>query len=1256
MHAFTWQLSKIAGGQVASQRGFMNDRMLRYGGRILAVAALLLSLLAGVKPAAAQTAGTILGVVKDPSGSSVPNANVSLTSVEKGDVRTAVAGDDGAFRFSDVEPGHYNVKVESQGFKTQMMTGLTLDVAQELVANVTLEVGTSTQEVTVTGEAPVVNTTSSSLGGLVNDQQISELPLNGRNYSDLALLQPGVTQTTHSGLGDAGIWFSSNGMSPRANNYTIDGTPILTQNGTGPAGMTGNTLGVDGIKEYRVVTSMFSAEYGLLMGSQIVVVSKGGTNQWHGDGFEYLRNSNLDARNYFDPNPSLIDGHRLPEFRRNNFGGAVGGPIKKDKTFFFLVYEGLRLQQGDTIQDTTMPAACHFWTVGGANIIAGGGPIPAGTAVPAGATQRILQGPVGAATLTTSGCGSAPAGTAVASVVQPWIGQFPFPNESVAGSSSNYSFGGQTHGRDDYAQIRIDHNFSANDTFFIRSTFDDAHDTTPYLGGNLQAVDTGTGYPQFFNVGPSRNQYATLGENHIFTPTVLNSLRVSFSRTNYVNRFQTPNTPLNPNFQLQDPSNCGQPGAPACVWSSVPGLFTAGFTPGNGITALIPPGTFPNYHIQNTWTVADDIFYTHGKHAFKFGGLFNRWNDPDLQSKSIFGVITFNNLYNAPVGAAPASGFIAGSPTSIQVVTPGSTVALSPGSTQLAPPFKGNFLERNWWYNTIGFYFQDDWRATNRLTFNLGVRYEFRTEITDSDGRVSALRDPLTSSQFTIGPIMTNPSYRNWSPRLGFAWDVFGTGKTSIRGGVGIYYDVANLGALLTQNPTGTLPWVANTTATWTASEGAISLPLSCVAPCVGAIARSGASVGKSLQNADYEAKSPHSYQFNLTAEQQLPKGVALGVSYVGTRGIDLFQGIEGNPVVPASYDAAGNPLYNVTAGEAGCQNSTLAIGGANTFAANAFPCRINPYFGSSQLFTNGGQSWYNGLQLVLNKRISSGLSVQAGYTYSKSMDDTQGVRFNDDCGGVSGNAFSDRPLDVKQSWSDSCYDITNVFNLNLLYHLPTINSDRLFAKVANGWWFSSIVTVQGGAPFTPIINTDRSFSGVITQSNTSHASINTVAQTVLFCNGNASAAGACPAGQTAQTVNFIPFNKNTVITGNPNQWFNPLMFGEPALGQLGNVPRNFLRQPGEGNWNFSLVKDTKVGFLGEAGSVQFRAEIFNVTNRANFQMLGISTTAASVFAGTTAINTLAGGDIQAPLATAGQITNTSTTSRQIQFALRVSF
>lgn len=1203
-------------------------------------------------PASAQESGSILGTVRDASGGTVPGARVTVTNTETTDSRTVTTGDDGAYRSPGLRPGHYTVKVEKDGFKTVTQTALTLDVAAELVVNPTLEVGSAAQVVTVTGEAPVVNTTTSSLGGLVNDQQIAELPLNGRNYTDLTLLQPGITATTHSGLGDAGIWYSSNGASPRSNNYMIDGALMVTQNGTGPAGMTGNTLGVDGIKEYKVITSMFSAEYGLLMGSQMIIVSKGGSNHWHGSAFEFLRNNHLDARNFFDPQPSLankilVDAsgnlERLPQFKRNNFGGSFGGPIQKDKTFFWLVYEGLRLSQGDTIQDTTMPAACHYLTNGTNNIIVGGGPVPSTITPPAGFTQQTVQTPLTGYSLAAAGCGTAPAGTAVASIVTPWIGQFPFSNETgVVGS--NYTFPGFTHARDDYAQLRIDHNFSENDTFFTRYTFDDARVTTPYLGGNLSTADTGTGYPQFSNIGTSRNQYITLGENHVFSPTVLNSFRLSWSRTNYFNLFTNNKSPMNPTFLLQDPTNCATSSA-GCIWSAVPGLTTAGFTPGSGITAMTPPGTFPNYHIQNVWTIMDDIFYSKGKHAFKFGTMVNRFNDPNLQSKSIYGVVNFNNLFNPAAGLNPATGFVAGIPTSYSVVLPGQSVALNPGvpgATLLAPPFQGNFLDRNVWFNTVGLYFQDDYRATSRLTLNLGLRYEFRTQFTEQYGRFANVPDIHTSTNSVLGSLMTNPTYKNFSPRVGFAWDVFGTGKTAIRSGFGIYYDVGNYGALLTQNPTGMVPFVANTTVQNTANA-VLTLPLN----------TGGAGAGRSLQTNDYNAKSPHSLMFNLTVSQQLPLGIGLDISYVGRRGLNLYTGLEGNPVRPIAGTGVNRipAQYNIANGQAGCLNNTIpvdangvpqpfTIGGVVVPSTDQrFPCRINPFFTSAQFFTNAASSWYNALQVNVTKRLSRGLMFQAAYTYSRATDDTQGTRFNDDCGGNSGSAFGQNPTQLQMDWGLSCYDVTHAVHFNLLYHLPNFTSNAFESKLVNGWWVSGIVSVQGGSPFRAIVNVDRSFSGIITQSNVMSASLNTTA--------NTTANGA-----------FIPFDPKTVITGNPNQWFNPLMFGESPLGSLSNQPRNILRNPGLGNLDMSIVKDTKLGILGEAGNLQFRAEFFNLLNRANFGFLNAG---ASVFAGNTtnAFNTCVNTvqcNVQAPLSSAGQITTTATTSRQIQLALKVSF
>ena len=286
-------------------------------------------------PARAQSTSTISGVVKDPSGAVVPGATVTIENVETAQSRTTTTGNDGAYRVPALQAGRYTVKVDKVGFTPHVDQRLTLDVAQELSVNPVLQLESSAQQVSVTGEVSEINTTTSSTGGLVNDQQMAELPLNGRNYIDLSLMQPGVQQNINNGALGAmiGTVFSSNGGPTISNNFLLDGTSIVNQSGWGSSSMAGTTLGVDGIKEYKIVTSSVPAEYGMTMGSQMVMVSKSGTNQFHGDIFDYLRNSALDARNYFDPGA-------IPPFKRNNFGGAFGGPIKKDKTFFFCHLRG----------------------------------------------------------------------------------------------------------------------------------------------------------------------------------------------------------------------------------------------------------------------------------------------------------------------------------------------------------------------------------------------------------------------------------------------------------------------------------------------------------------------------------------------------------------------------------------------------------------------------------------------------------------------------------------------------------------------------------------------------------------------------------------------------------------------------------------------------------------------------------------------------------------------------------------------------
>src|SRR5258708_839722 len=290
-------------------------------------------------PAVAQLpTATILGTAKDTSGGGLENTTVSIRNGEAGLEGTVMAGDDGAFRVPELAVGHYEVRGEHAGFKTETRKGITLDVTDQAVVNLTFEVGSTDQQVVVTGEASIVNTQNATLGGLVTEQNIENLPLNGRNYVDLSLLQPGVNPDRN--IRDQGTSFSVNGAPPRSNNFTLDGAILQNSTGRGPAaGESGDALGVDGIKEYKIVTGIFQAEYGMAMGSQMVAVSKGGTNQFHGDAFEYLRNSRLDAKNFFDQG-------KIPEFQRNQFGGAFGGPIKKDKTFFYGVYEGLRENLG----------------------------------------------------------------------------------------------------------------------------------------------------------------------------------------------------------------------------------------------------------------------------------------------------------------------------------------------------------------------------------------------------------------------------------------------------------------------------------------------------------------------------------------------------------------------------------------------------------------------------------------------------------------------------------------------------------------------------------------------------------------------------------------------------------------------------------------------------------------------------------------------------------------------------------------------
>ena len=1027
----------------------------------------LFVLFMGVLRAWAQLpTATILGVVRDPSGAVVPSVDLTARNVETGQSRRTLTGADGSYRLAALPVGNYEVQAQQAGFQTEVRRGLTLTVGQEAVVNFSLQVGAVEQTIAVTAEAPLVNTTSGSLGGLVDEQKVAELPLNGRNFVDLTLLQTGITQHENRG-GTAtmsGTWFSSNGAPVRSNNYMLDGAVMGNVYGAAVSSITNTTLGIEGIREYRVATNSFSAEYGMTMGSQMTIVSKSGTNAFHGSLFEYLRNSALDARNFFDWK-SPASQRRLPAFTRNNFGGSFGGPIQKDKTFFHVVYETLRDRLGITTVSTVIPSSAK---------------------VDGGVVPQIYP------------------------AMKPLLSLFPDPN--LPNNQFTFPFSQPTN--ENYGQARGDQTFSSNDTFFARYTVDDTRRTRP------------RSYPQLRDVLESRSQFGTLSESHVFAPTLLNTFRFSYSRTAF--KSDTISGIIGPQFSL------------------VPGREIGTVSVG-GIQSFAPDAAPPTVTNQNVFTWSDDLFYTRDRHSLKFGVLVNRYQQYIETNLFSRGTVSFPNL----------TAFLSGQYNTYSAATAGSEQIRSFRNT------------------TLGFYFQDDMRLRANLTLNLGLRYEFMTTPNEVFGRNVALRDIQHDAATTLGSSFKNPSLRNLSPRFGFAWDVRGDGKTAVRGGFGLLYDVGNLGSSLLQGAIATPPFSST-------SNVQVPAGLPIRFPFAVPLFFPPEAVGKTLRATDYLVQQPHMLQYNLTVDRQLPFDMGLTLAYGGSRGINLMQVKEGNPTV----------------------RQVLPDG--RLFWAGTEP-RTNPNWDGITWITAGGNSWYNSLQVGLTKRMSKGLQLQSSYTWAKLIDETQGQLPADQTG---------TPVDSTHRNLDrgpSEFDVAHNWRFNTIYRLPGLaSSNSVFGKLLSGWWMSGILSLRTGFSFSPTLNSDR----------------------------------ARKRGGANRPDRVAGRNNDNTILGGPDRYFDPLAFSVQPAGFLGNTGRNILRGPGLANLDFSLAKDTPLGFLGEGGKLEFRAEFFNILNRVNFAM-----PSAAVYAGTGAPNV-----VEQPLATAGRITSTANTSRQIQLALRLMF
>jgi len=1029
--------------------------------RVVLVVLVLLATITSLAVAQITTA-TISGTIKDETGGVLPGVDVVVANLETGLTRSAVSDAQGYFAVPGLTPGRYEARASLQGFATGVQSGIVLAVAQQAALTLVLKVGTASETITVSGESPLVEVRTSALSAVVTEKTIEELPLNGRNYITLATLQPGIIQFTEkSGTASAtrGVQLNINGMGGRSNSYLIDGANMKGYAGLATVTAADSTLGVETIREFRVVTNSFSADYGRAMGGIINIATKSGSNELHGSGFEFFRNSRMDAPNSFDVGDP-------PPFTRHQYGAVVGGPVRKNKIFFFGGYERLQEDLGQTVI----------------------------TAVPTAAAR---------------------AGVA-SSVVRQYLDLYPLPNGRDLGSGIgqyNYAFTRVT--RENFAQGRIDIDLSNKDVLFVRHTYDSARQVYPLATGVIGT----SGFPQFFTNGISKNQFFTVEENRTFTPSFLNAARFS---TSVLTWEQTPGN------TLSDP-------LPFFTGAPFMGAIDVG-----GLSRLGNDNTLPSTNNITYWTWSDDITLTRGKHLLKTGGLVEHALSSKMTTVNSRGTYNFASLAT----------FLSGTPSRFQGIVPGSNLLRDRPNT------------------LFGVYVQDDYRVTSSVTLNLGVRYEFFTVPSSKGGLDVHLDDLLKSTTTTVGQPFANPSLGNIAPRLGFAWDLSGDGRTAIRAGSGLYYDTDNpynssLGLTASNPPFG---GVVNVTGT--------NIPFPTPAFPTGA-----AGGALALRLVDYNIKQPYGWTYNVNLQRELVADWGFMVGYAGSRGYHLVSSIEGNPVVP-----------------------TIQPDGSMFFPAGA--PRRNPAWSSIDYRTSNGRSEYNSLQASLTKRYSNGYQAQLSYTYGKAMDNNDSQLGNDS---QTSSTYPPNPYDPDADWAASIFDVRHVLAANATWELPAWRNNM----VMSGWQINGVVSLRTGYPFSPSIAT----------SNWSRS-------------GNT-------AGNTEDRPNVKPgTDPHKIITGDPNHWFDTSVFELQPQGTFGNTPRNFLRGPGFANVDLSVVKNQA---LAGGTKLQLRLEVFNLLNRANFAV-----PTRAVFAGATQNET--------PLATAGQVTRTANTSRQIQLGIKVLY
>ncbi len=1038
---------------------------------------------------AQMVGGTISGDVVDPGGSAVAQAEVVVRNDETGSERKFVTTESGAFSAPSVAVGVYTVSVSRDGFAPLNRTGIGLTVGQSVQLHLVLTVGSVQQTVSVVDTPAIVDTTTLQVQGLVDERQVKELPLNGRSFDQLIQLNPAsVSYTTQrsGGVGTSnssvGNMYSVSGRRPQDNLFLLNGieyTGASLINVT-PGGTSGQLLGVDAVREFNVVSDTYGANYGKRTGAQISIITASGGNKVHGSVYEFLRNSALDARNYFDQ-------AKIPEFQRNDFGAAVGGPLRRDKLFGFGNYEGYRQNLG----------------------------LSAVSFVPDNTSRA-----------------------AASSIVRPLLALWPVangpellnPNGSPSGIAEAFSNPPQ-HVREDFGTTRIDANLTPNDLLFGVYTVDDSDANTPSQN------PFSTIYERL------REQVVSAQEQHVFSPNLLNTLRVGYSRGAYYFTGQAPDSV--PGWIAGKP---------------VGAIVISGSTASNGASQVTLAGANTgsnNLAVRNLFTVDEHVFWTHGRHQVEAGLWLQRLQSNDNLAQNQYGQASFSTL----------SSFLKGTVATFTVV---------PAPTELG------------WRSFFGAGFiEDAWKVTPRLELRGGFRSESSNGWNEANGRAS-------NYGFTNGVINTNPTIGSSAlsdnrakfmpePRIGVAYDLFGNGKTAIRANFGVHRALLDaLDYRLDQTaPFNTTLSFSNTTVDKLASLAA------------------GTTTGSgqiSPSNVQPDITTPTVLAWTFKIEQQIAPSTSLTIGYVGSHGYHQILSEDQNTPATVTCPAPGCPA---------------ALAPGTVFYPST--TKANPNVANTTSWVSQGISNYNGLEVDVRRQLSHGLQVRGVYTFASNLDD--GSAWNTS---VSANtpAFVMYPGNPRLDYGPAATNIRHAGAINGTWELPfshVFQANPAAKQLVDGWSLSGIATLQSGFPLSPQLGYNPT--------------------------GN---------GDTRNPVrpNLAAGFNGPLYAKTVKQWFNPAAFSAPYPGTFGSLGRDTLTGPGLSELDFALAKSTTIH---ERLRAQFRAEFFNVLNHSNF-----TTPNPVVYSTGPTPKTPTVEAAQSP--TAGVISATATTSRQIQFGLKLLF